>query len=404
MINSHNQQKIYFNTLIILCIGYFVDFYDLTIFSASYINVFKDAFYLTDIDQIQQLYLKISNIYTIGIFVGAIGFGILGDKFGRSNIIRYSILIYSLAMIGSAFTHSIIVFTILRFISGVGLATEFATSSVLISELLPTKHASRYTALLYFCGILGGMSAIYLNMISWQLLYLCGGFFGLTIYLMRKKLFESQLFINLERNISKGNIRLLFNSKANCFKFIRLLGLIIPFSFLIHVMFVYPRFMNLGHDLAYNTQTLLFGFFIGNLISTLICSAIINWFKDYRIFIIINLCLFISIIPMYTIVSSNYFIYYAITLGLLGGGLPVAWIQLSIRDYGTNIRNTASNMLFACSRLCGIGFNLLISYWLINSHNFYQNVIITTAIITIIVIIALCNTKNNYIQQLKFIE
>lgn len=99
--DTMHRQRIVF-TIFLLCFGYYIDFYDLTIFSACYTNVIKDLFHIYDPIETQRLYLTISNYYTIGIILGAITFGILGDKFGRSYIIRYSILIYSVAIIISA--------------------------------------------------------------------------------------------------------------------------------------------------------------------------------------------------------------------------------------------------------------------------------------------------------------
>ena len=53
--DNFNKNNKYTLTLILLCFGYFIDFYDLTIFSASYVNVFRDSFKIYDISHTQQL-------------------------------------------------------------------------------------------------------------------------------------------------------------------------------------------------------------------------------------------------------------------------------------------------------------------------------------------------------------
>ncbi|APJ02556.1 MFS transporter [Silvanigrella aquatica] len=398
------KTKKYKLTMILLCIGYFIDFYDLTIFSASYVDVFRDSFNIYEKADIQQLYLKISSFYTLGIFCGAIFFGIMGDKIGRTAMIRYCILIYSVAMILSIFTTSITLFTILRFISGAGLAAEFATSSVLINELLPSKSAAKYTSLLYFCGILGGMTATYLGSISWQMMYLFGGLSGIILYIARKKICESILFLNLNKNIAKGNPFQLFHGIPNILKFLRLLFLIIPFNFLISIMFIFPRFMNLSTDLSVSNKTLLTGFFIGNLISTVSCNLIINKFKDFRIFVLINIIIFSIVMPSFIFIPEKLFFPYTILLGLLGGGLPTVWIQIVVKSYGTNLRSTAANTLFAFGRLSGILFNTIIGFCLVTPENFHFSVTIMVVIIMIIVLIALLNTKNNYDVNMEYLE
>ncbi len=398
------KNNTYALTVFLLCIGYYIDFYDLTIFSSSYVSVFRDSFHINNTTQIQQLFLKISSFYTAGIFCGAIFFGILGDKIGRTAMIRYSILLYSVAMLLSVFTTSVTFFTFLRFISGAGLAAEFATSSVLLHELLPTKNASRSTSLLYFCGVLGGMTAVYFGALSWKFLYLFGGSAGVVIYIARNKILESYIYKGLHRNISKGNILQLFNNIDNSLKFIKLLILIIPFNFLISIMFIFPKFMHVSGDLGVLTRHLLAGFFIGNLVSTLLCNFIIARFKDYRMFIFLNIVVFAIAMPFFWLINDKLFFMYSIVLGLLGGGLPTVWVQLVIKSYGTNLRSTATNTLFAFGRVSCIGFNLLISLWLLNSGNFRFNVAIMVIAIFILVIFALFNTKNNYTTQIEFIE
>ena len=76
--------------LLILCLGYFIDFYDLTVMSVSYVEMFKNQFGIVDSTDIQKMYFTINNIQMGGILVGAILFGMLADKFGRITVIKYS--------------------------------------------------------------------------------------------------------------------------------------------------------------------------------------------------------------------------------------------------------------------------------------------------------------------------
>ena len=399
--NTHQQ---YTFTIILLCVGYFIDFYDLTIFSASYSDIIKDLFHIYDNEQIQLLYLKITNYHTAGIICGGLLFGILGDKFGRITVIRYSILLYSLAIIASSFTHSIEVFTFLRFLAGAGLASEFATSSVLISEMLPQHLRSKSTSWLYFCGILGGVAATFLGILSWRVMFLFGGGAGFALYIMRKQLFESPLFLNLTQQIAKGNPWHMFKNIKSLIKTLRLAILIVPFYFMISVMFILPNFMHLSASLSSLIHTLLIGFFAGNLISTLVCQYWVNKLKDFRQYFIVNSILFVIILSSFSLVSQSYFFAYALILGLLGGGLPTVWIQVVTKSYGTNQRNTATNTLYVIGRGSSIGFNLLISYWLASPKYFSIYCIITAIIIAGFSILAAKTSKNMYISEIDYLE
>lgn len=398
------NHKKYTLTIILLCIGYFIDFYELTIFSASYTNIIKDLFNIYDTTQIQLLYLKITNFNTAGIIVGGLIFGILGDKYGRTTVIRYSILLYSLAILASCFTHSILVFSCLRFLAGAGLATEFATSSVLISEILPKQQAVLSTAWLYFCGILGGISATFLSMLSWRVMFIFGGASGIILYLVRKQLFESPLFLKLPQSIEKGNLWHLFKSISACTKTLRLAVLITPFYFLICIMFILPTFMHLNTELAKLIPTLLIGFFIGNLVSTILWNYWVNTIQGFRAFFIINSLIFLLTLSCYSFVTPNWFIVYTLILGIIGGGLPSIWIQVVAKSYATNQRNMATNTLYIIGRGSSIGFNLLISSWLIHPKYFNYNCIITTGIITGLSIIAAIGTPNVYNNAIDYLD
>ncbi len=391
-------------TIFLLCLGYFIDFYDLTIFSASYSDIIKDLFHISSTEQTQLLYLQITNFHTAGIICGGLLFGVLGDKFGRTTVIRYSILLYSITITLSCFTHSITLFIILRFLTGAGLAAEFATSSVLISEMLPQPFSSRSTACLYFCGILGGITATFLGSFSWKIMFLFGGSSGFILYLMRKSLYESPLFLNLAQQIPKGNLWYMFKTQYNCIKTIKLTLLIAPFYFLISIMFILPGFMQLQQDLAPLIHTLLIGFFTGNIISTISCSYFVNKFKDFSLYFIINSILFILILAIFKLISPEYFFFYSILLGLIGGGLPTIWIQMVAKSYATNHRNTATNTLYVIGRGSSIGFNILISYWLATPKYFTLYCIITILVLGILSILAIITSKNMYISNIDYLE
>ena len=393
-------------TLILLCFGYFMDFYDLTIFSVSYNDLIRDLFAVTDPIAVQQLRIMITNWYTVGIFIGAITFGILGDKFGRTTVIRFSILLYSSATILSIFTHSIVVFTILRFLAGAGLACEFATSSVLIAELFTGKESSRASSLLYTSGVLGGIAATSLGFVSWEAMFIFGGLGGFALYFARKKIDESLVFIKSKQQnpeIRRGDLLLLINDRPKRIKLFKLLMLIVPYSLMITIMFIYPRYMNISYDMSYATKILLLGFFIGNIISSLLSSYIVNKLNNYTKYMWGSLIFFVILMPIFHLVTDHTLFIYACGLGLIGG-YPTVWIQIVSRSYGTNLRNSASNVLFALGRAFGIIFNLLTAYWLTNPDSIIFNLFIMTAIILIITMLCLYNTKDNYNKKMVFIE
>jgi MFS family permease len=148
----------------------------------------------------------------------------------------------------------------------------------------------------------------------------------------------------------------------------------------------------------------LIGFFIGNLVSTIAWNYWVNKVEYFRWFFIANSIAFAIILISFSYVSELWFFAYALALGLLGGGLPSIWIQVVAKNYGTNQRNTATNILYVLGRGSSIIFNLLISTWLISPKSFGLYCIITTIVIAIISIIVVFNTGNVYKADVDYLE
>ena len=392
------------NTVVLLSLGYFIDFYDLSIFSVNYSKIIPDLFGITNEIAIQMLYLKITNCYNVGIIIGCIIFGILGDKFGRTSVIKVSIILYSSAIFLSIFTHNILVFTILRTISGIGLATEFSTSSILISELLnDSKKTNVNIAILYLSGIFGGITATFIGWFSWKWMFLFGSIFGVIIYILRTNMFESELYINIQnKNYSRGNIISILNNKKSLLKILKLFFISTPFYFLISVIFIIPKFINLNINLMQSIHLLLVYFFIGNIIGVLLSWKVIKKLQNYKKIMYGSLILFTITLLTTRYINNELYIIYCLILGIVGGCVPVVWIQLVIKHFGTNQRNTATNLLTALGRASTIIYNTLISFWI--HKDFLSFVTIATIFTTIFVAISLFTTDDKYSHKIDFIQ
>ena len=401
MVTIMTQQKRNLFTLILLCLGYFIDFYDLTIMGVSYSELIKQQFQITSIPQIQQTYLLISNFQTAGIFIGAILFGVLGDKIGRASAIKYSILLYSLATIAATFTHSLPLFIFLRMLAYVGLATEFSTSTVLILELFPVKSAAWGTALLYSFGVLGGICATLIGFVSWQAMFLAGGIAGLLLFFGRSHLKESTSFIEakLQYKNKTGSVFELFTNP----KYLRLifiyLIMIIPYFAMIGMMFIFPNYIIKHLDLGHATKLLLMGFFVGNILSSLLSVFFI---ERKRSFIFLSLGLFLILMTVYRWIPESDILVYSIGLGLIGGGYPILWAQMSASSFPIHIRSLASNILFALGRASGIIFNIMISAWIIDKQLFVQNGLFLVVALFILSSISVWRIKKPDNQTITF--
>src|SRR3954447_11184429 len=129
--------------IIVAALGYFVDIYDLILFSIVRVRS------LTEIGvppaQIFTTGVMLLNMQMTGMLIGGLVWGVLGDKRGRLSVLFGSIILYSLANIANAFPDriagvtggaagTVAVYAAVRFIAGVGLAGELGAGITLVSE------------------------------------------------------------------------------------------------------------------------------------------------------------------------------------------------------------------------------------------------------------------------------
>lgn len=90
----------------------------------------------------------IGSVNSIGMAVGALGFGLLADRIGRKNVFMITLVLFSVASGLSALTMTLTAFLILRFFVGAGLGGELPVASTLVSESVEAKERGRVVVLL----------------------------------------------------------------------------------------------------------------------------------------------------------------------------------------------------------------------------------------------------------------
>ncbi|MEI8134732.1 MAG: MFS transporter, partial [bacterium] len=108
--------------LLVAALGYFVDIYDLLLFSIVRISSLK-SMGVPEAELLSTGSMLLS-MQMGGMLIGGMLWGILGDKKGRISVLFGSIILYSLANIANGFVQSVPMYAMLRVIAGIGLAGE----------------------------------------------------------------------------------------------------------------------------------------------------------------------------------------------------------------------------------------------------------------------------------------
>lgn len=222
--------------VIVSALGFFVDVYDLLIFSIVRIPSLQSMGYSEA--EVSKIGTFIFNSQQAGLLAGGILWGVLGDKKGRLSVLFGSIVTYSLANIACGFVEEPNTYALLRFIAGVGLSGEIGAAMTLVTEIIPKEVRSLGPTLVAGVGYLGA-GAAYLTQewFEWRTAYMVGGGMGLLLLLLRISVFESGLFLELkEQKVSRGNYLFFFSSWPRFVKYLRCVMIGVPTWFVVGIL------------------------------------------------------------------------------------------------------------------------------------------------------------------------
>lgn len=225
------------SAVVVGALGYFVDIYDLVLFSIVRVKSLQSLGVPSD--QLLEVGVSLLNLQMGGMLVGGLIWGILGDKKGRLSVLFGSIFLYSAANIANAFITSVEWYGILRFIAGVGLAGELGAAITLVSEILPKDKRGLGTSIVAAIGICGAVLAAFVGeTFEWQTAYLVGGVLGIALLVLRIGTYESGLFHESlkKKNVSRGDLFLLFANRERLVRYACCILIGVPIWYVIGIL------------------------------------------------------------------------------------------------------------------------------------------------------------------------
>jgi MFS family permease len=332
--------------VIVAALGYMVDMYDLFLFNIVRVPSLKELG--LNSEEIFSKGLFILNIQMVGMLVGGVLWGVLGDKKGRLSVLFGSIILYSLANLANAFVHSYDQYLVLRFIAGVGLAGELGAGVTLVSEILPKEIRGYGTTVVATVGLLGAILAYFVaDLFSWRASYFAGGVLGILLLLTRMKVMESGLFTMLKKKqISRGNLLLLFSSRVRFIKYFCSILVGFPIWFVAGVLiFFSPEF---GHAQGI-TENIVAGKAVMIALTAQVLGDILSGWLSQRLksrkkgMLIFLLGSYLLMLVYLLTRTHNANVFYLIC-GCLGffNGYWTLFIAIAAELFGTNIRATVA--------------------------------------------------------------
>lgn len=339
--------------VIVAALGYFVDIYDLLLFGIVRVPSLKDM--NLDVDSAGTLIL---NYQMVGLLLGGILWGVLGDKKGRLSVLFGSILVYSLANIACGFLpyfpveDKTMLYAWLRFIAGIGLAGELGAGITLVSESLPKQLRAIGTSIVAGFGLLGAVVAQLTVELAgdWTIAYYIGGGLGLMLLVLRISVAESVIYNDIKHDfdIKKGNFFSFFTNWNRFVKYMKCIAIGLPTWFCIGILAVMANQFApvMGIDSVQPGKAIMWAY-VGISVGDFASGFISHWLHS-RKKAIVYMMLF-TIVGVVLMLyggakTENMYYFYCAWLGL-GTGYWAMFVTVGAEQFGTNIRSTATTTI-----------------------------------------------------------
>ncbi|MBI1752782.1 MAG: MFS transporter [Acidobacteria bacterium] len=333
-------------TVLVAALGYFVDMFDLLLFPI----VRQPSLTALGVPPALQVEVGASllNWQMVGMLLGGIFWGVLGDKKGRLSTLFGSIALYSVANLANAFVHSVPAYALWRFLAGLGLAGELGAAVTMVSEILPKDLRGYGTAIVAAVGIFGAVTAKLVgDFFPWRATYAIGGGLGIALLFLRVGIRESFMFAKThEATVARGDFLSLFTDWNRLGRYIRCILIGLPTWFVVGILITFsPEFapvlkvagkVNAGTAVAFCYT----GITLGSVLSGFLSQAyhtrkkVVGWSIAAALGGVVVYLSVRGFTPPLFYVLAGY-------LGLATGYWAV-FVTIAAEQFGTNLRATVA--------------------------------------------------------------
>lgn len=394
----------------VAALGYFVDIYDLLLYTIVRVPSLRSLG--LDDAGIRDKGLHIINMQMIGLLLGGIFWGVLGDKKGRLSVLFGSILLYSVANVANGFVQTVEQYAWARFVAGLGLAGELGAGITLVSEILPKEKRGVGTSLVAGVGLSGAVVAYFISKeFDWRICYFIGGGLGVVLLILRISVAESGMFAQIrEQNVSRGNFLRFFTNKARFKKYLLSILIGLPTWYVIGILVSFSREFGKAFGISEEIdpgKAIMYayaGIAIGDILIGLLSQVLKSRKKALFIFYGLNI---ISVVIYFMQAGKSASFMYA-TCAALGfsTGYWAIFVTMGAEQFGTNLRATAAttipNMVRGSLPLISLLFKDILQANL--GYNILTSGIITGTLVLVITLVAAWFTEETFSKDLNYTE
>ncbi len=395
--------------ILVAALGYFVDIYDLILFSV----VRRESLIAIGVPEADLLSVGLMLLarQNLGMLLGGILWGVLGDRRGRLSVLFGSILLYSVANLANAYVESVEAYAILRFVAGVGLAGELGAGITLVSELMHRESRGYGAAVVASVGILGAIAAeIVASSFDWRTAYVVGGVMGLMLLALRVGVRESPMFQSVKTSTAvRGNFFALFTRPDRVRRYLAAIVVAVPIWYVVGILITFsPEFVDaMGLGFVPSTGRavafLYGGLAAGDLASGILSQVIRSRRRAIGLFLAMTVVACGAFFLEVATTLTGFYVL-CVAMGFTTGYWAVFMISAA-EQFGTNLRATAATTApnFVRGALVPMvwGFTQFRDLW---GLGVIGAGIAVGVVVLVLAIVALAGLKETFGKDLDYVE
>jgi putative MFS transporter len=155
--------------------------------------------------------LQFISLTFVGMTIGALVTGFVGDRLGRRFTYQINLLVFGLASLAAAFAQNMEQLTFCRFVQGLGLGAEIVVGYSTLTEFVPPKTRGRWLSLMVLLVVAGFPATAILGYLivpnfGWRPMFIIAGVGSLVVWYLRKKLPESPRWLEANGRTEEAEV------------------------------------------------------------------------------------------------------------------------------------------------------------------------------------------------------